>query len=128
MENLRLMIVSLPGTWQRMLQKCIERYPFVQVVDIANGSLSAAQRAKKYQPDLMLVDSSIPFDDVIVLIRNVKTDHPNTRSIVITDTTDQKRRILRAGAEYTLSSYNFESQMSEVFDQLKGTLAADIES
>lgn len=128
MENIRLMIVSLPGTWQRMLQKCIETYPFVQVIDIANGSLSAAQRVKKHQPDLVLIDSSIPFDDAIVLVKNVKLEHPETKSIVITDTTEQKRRIIRAGAEYTLSSYNFESQISEIFNQWKGIFSGELES
>jgi len=115
------MIVSQSGTWQRVLQKNIEAYPFVKVVDIVSGSLSAAQLAKKHHHDLMLIDSSIPVDDAITLVQNLKRENPETRSIVITDTTQQRRRITQSGADYTLSSYNYEYKISAILDQLNGT-------
>ncbi len=123
MKNLRLMIVSLPGTWQRVLQKNIEAYPFVKFVDVVSGSLSAVQLVKQDKPDLVLIDSSIPFDDTVALVQNMKLEHPETRSIVITDTTQQRRRISQVGADYTVSSYNFESQIGEIFNQVKRTLS-----
>lgn len=123
MKNLRVMIVSLPGTWQRVLQKNIEAYPFVKFVDVVSGSLSAMQHINQYHSDLMLIDSSIPFDDMVALVRNLKLEHPETRSIVITDTTQQRRRISQVGADYTVSSYNFESQIGEIFNQVKRTLS-----
>lgn len=118
-----MIIVALSGTWQKMIQRYLGGHHSVNVVGIAQGSLSAVQLANEHHPDLMLIDSSIPFDDVIALVRNVKVENPETRSIVITDTTQQRRKITQAGADYTLSSYNFETQIGEILNQVRGTLA-----
>ena len=59
MKKLRLLIVSHPGTWQRVLQMNIEAYPFVKVVEVVSGSLSASQLVSQHQIDLVLIDSSI---------------------------------------------------------------------
>jgi len=119
---MRIMIVSLPGSWQRVLQNNIEAHASVKVTGVVSGSLSAMQHASQYQPDLVLVDSSIPFDDAVVLIRKLKTENPKTLSIAITDTTQQRRKLIQVGADYTLSSYNFETQIGEVLNQVKETL------
>ena len=128
MKKISTLIVSLPGTWQRVLQKNLASYPYVKVVESVNGSLSASQLTRQHQPDLILIDSSIPLDDVIALIRIVKLESPKTRSIVIADTTQQSRQIIEAGADYTLSSYHFEAQIREIFTQLKGSLLDVAES
>lgn len=122
-NNIRVLIVAHPGTWQRVLQMNIEAYPFVKVVDVASGSLSAAQLANQHRPNLMLIDSSIPFDDGLALIQIIKRELPETQSIVITDTTQQRRRITRAGADYALSSFDFDSQLNEILNQLIETLS-----
>ena len=123
MKQLHVMIVSLPGSWQRVLQKNIEAYSFVKVISTVSGSLSASQLASQHQPDLVLIDSSIPFDDAIVLIRNLKTENPKTLSIAITDTTQQRRRMSRSGADFAVSSNNYETQIREILNQLEGTLS-----
>jgi DNA-binding NarL/FixJ family response regulator len=128
MKNIRIMIVSLPGVWQRVLQKNIEAHPDVNVIGVVSGSLSALQHASQHQPDLVLIDSSIPYDDAIVLIRKLKTENPKTLSIAITDTTQQRRKIIQMGADYTLSAYNFETQISDILNQAKGTLPQVSES
>ena len=127
MKKLRILIVSHPGTWQRVLQMNIEAYPFAKVVEVVSGSLSASQLVSQHQVDLVLIDSSIPFDDSVALVQNVKLENPETRSIVITDTTQQSRRITRVGADYTISSYHFEAQIGEILNQLKGTLSEVVE-
>lgn len=112
------MLVSHPGAWQRAIQKHIESYPFVHIVAVAGGSLSAAQLAKESAPDLIVIDSSIPIDDVIALVQNVKQEIPGTRSIVIADTTQQRRRIIRYGADYTIPAFNYEAQIGYILKQL----------
>jgi DNA-binding NarL/FixJ family response regulator len=118
MKKLRVMIVSHPGTWQRVLQKNLEAYPFVDAVDVVTGSLSASQLAKENSPSLILIDSSIPIDDAIALVQIVKRENTNTNSVVITDTTQQRRKVIRAGADYTISSFNYESQIGEILNNL----------
>lgn len=119
MNNIRMIITAPPGSWQNMIRRNLEVQHSVKVVGIAQGSLSALQMAKEHHPDLLLIDSSIPFDDAVALVQNIKLEDSKTRSIVITDTTQQRRRAIQAGADYTLSSFDFDSQIREVLKQLK---------
>jgi DNA-binding NarL/FixJ family response regulator len=121
MKKIRAIIVSLPGTWQRILRKNIEAHAFVEVIAVVGGSLTASQFVNQHHPDLVLIDSSVPFDDTVALARNLKKQNPKTKSIVITDTTQQRRKITQAGADYTLSSYNYEFQIGEILHQMNGT-------
>jgi DNA-binding NarL/FixJ family response regulator len=121
MKTFHTIIVALPGSWQKMIQRNLEVYPSVKVVGIAQGSLSAVQLAKEHHPDLMLIDSSIPFEDALALVQKFKKEKPETQSIVITDTTQQRRRITRAGADYTLPSFDFDSRLGEILEQINGT-------
>ena len=120
MKKLDVMIVSLPGTWQRVLQKNIQAYSCVNVVDVVSGSLSAAQLAADHHPDLILIDSCIPIDDTVVLIQNLKVALPQTGIIAVVDTTLQQRWALRSGADYVILSFNFETQIGEILRRLKG--------
>ena len=123
MKQLRVMIVSLPGTWQRVLQKNIEAYTFTKVIGTVSGSLSASQLASQQKPDLVLIDSSIHFDDAVVLIRNLKAENPKALLISIADTTQQRRKMARSGADYTVSVGNYETEIRDILDQLGETLA-----
>ncbi|MGW8226470.1 MAG: response regulator [Anaerolineales bacterium] len=122
-----MIITALPGSWQKMIQRNLELQHSVNVIGIAQGSLSALQMAREHHPDLLLIDSAIPSNDAIALIQTMKQEKPKTRSIVITDTTQQRRRFIRAGADYTLLSFNFDSQISEILNQLQGTLMDETE-
>lgn len=117
-----MIITALPGSWQKMIQRNLERQHSVSVVGFAQGSLSALQLAREHQPDLLLIDSAIPSNDAIVLIQSMKQENPEIQFIVITDTTQQRRRFIRAGADYALLSFDFDSQIGEILNDLKVTL------
>lgn len=116
MQILHAIIVSLPGTWQRMLQHNIESYSIVEVDNIAGGGLSALQLIKKRIPDLLLIDSSIPVDDANALVERVKNNYPNVQIIVLTDTSYQRKNALRYGADFAISSCNYEEEISEIIN------------
>jgi DNA-binding NarL/FixJ family response regulator len=121
MQKQNVMIVSLPGTWLKMLQNNMESYPFITADSIANGSLSALQLIKKRVPDLIVIDSSIPSDDVNALVKNVKEENPEIRIIVLADTARQRRRILRSGADYAISSCNYEKEIEEILQSMNNS-------
>jgi DNA-binding NarL/FixJ family response regulator len=118
MKKLHAIIVSRPGSWQKMLQYYLEEYPFVGVDQVASGGLSAIQLVKDHQLDLLVIDSSIPFEDVDVLVRSVKKMQPDMCVIVIVDTIKEGNKISRAGADYAISSCNFEMQISEILNKI----------
>ena len=117
MQKLHTLIVSLPGTWQRMLQHNIESYSFVEVEDIAGGGLSALQFIKKRIPNLIVIDSSIPMDDANALIQRVKDNHPDVQIIILTDTSYQRKNALRYGVDFAISSCNYEQEISEIMNK-----------
>lgn len=122
MKKIHAIIVSLPGSWQKILQYYIEEYPFIQVDHVASGGLSAIQLLKEDQTDLLVIDSSISIDDIANLVRNVKKMQPDLQIIVIADTTQERHRIRRAGADYAISACNFEMQISEILNQINQRL------
>lgn len=128
MQKLHVMIVSLPGTWQRILQQNLEDYPFIEVDNVVNGALSAVQLIEKQSPDMVLIDSSIPFQDVIALIKNVNERNPDIQVIVLADTSYQLKRMLRSGAEYAISSCNYEEEISEVIREIYEQQVKDAEN
>jgi DNA-binding NarL/FixJ family response regulator len=127
MKILSVLVVSPPGAWQRLLQMSFEAYSFVDVVNVATGSLSASQLANEHRPDLIVIDSSVPFDDMLVLLRKVKDENQGIKSLVITDTTQQKRKVFQAGADFTISAYDFESDIGELLRQIRDSLSIEAE-
>ena len=115
-KKLRVIIVSMPGTWQKLLLNNLEVHPAVGSVAVANGSLSAMQLAEEYNPDMVLIDSSIPTEEALAFIKNIKRFNQQTKCIVLTDTTRQGRRITLAGADHTLPSYNFTSKIGDILN------------
>jgi DNA-binding NarL/FixJ family response regulator len=122
MEKLHVMIVSLPGTWQRMLQNNMESYPYIRADSIASGGLSALELIKDQPPELLVIDSSIPPDDADALVQKVKEENPEIKIIVLTDTAPQRRRILRSGADYAVQSSNYEEEIDRILHELNNSL------
>jgi DNA-binding NarL/FixJ family response regulator len=127
-KKLSILVVSPPGAWQRLLQVSFEYYSFVEVVNVVTGSLSASQLANEHRPDLIVIDSSVPFDDMLVLIQKVKNENHGIKTLVITDTTQQKRKVLQAGADFNVSAYDFESHIGELLNQIRHSLPVEKEN
>jgi DNA-binding NarL/FixJ family response regulator len=127
-KKLNVLVLCPPGAWQRILQMSIESYSFVKVVNVATGSLSASQLVNEHYPDLIVIDSSVPFDDLLVLIRKVQDENHGTKSLIITDTTQQKRKAIQAGADFTISAYDIESHIGELLDQIRITFPPEKEN
>jgi CheY-like chemotaxis protein len=119
MKNQKIMIVSKPGTRQRIILNHLAKYPFLDVKDIVNGSLTALQRITSNCPDLLLIDCFNPTDDTAVLINKVKAENQSLQIIVIADTNHQRRKLINAGADFAISSYNCESDLSKIFEEMK---------
>lgn len=122
MQKSHVMIVSLPGTWQKLLQNNMESYPYVRADSIASGGLSALNMIKDQPPDMIVIDSSIPPDDVNVLVQNVKEENPDIKIIVLTDTGRERRKVLRSGADYAISSCNYEEAIDGILKELNNSL------
>jgi len=121
MKSIRAIITSRPGTWQKFLQNDVGSYPFVNVVAVANGSLTTIQMVKQHQPYMLLVDSSIPAEETNAILNNIKRETPSVLIVVIADTYQLQRSFNKAGADYVVSTYEFKSKIQEIFNKYRET-------
>ena len=99
-----------------------ERCRFISICGgscCTHSSLTAVQLVKEYRPDLLLIDSSIPIDDITSNVYNFNLENPSVRVIVIGDRHQQQRTFNKAGANFVVSTYEFKSQIKGILNQFK---------
>jgi len=121
MKNREIMIVSKPGTRQRLILNYLARYPFLDVKGIVSGSLTALELITNNCPDLLLIDYSNLTDDIAALINKVKSENNQLQIIVIADTNHQRRKLINSGADFAISSFKCESELSIIFKEMMST-------
>jgi DNA-binding NarL/FixJ family response regulator len=117
-KRTKMLIVSLPGMMQRVLQETFTKRADVNLVGIACGGLSAIQMIWHHQPALIVINSNLPEDETRELIQWLKNEQPQILSVAIGETSQQIRRAAAAGADFTLRSYS----LSDNLDRLLGNV------
>ena len=99
-----ILIVDDQPFFITMQQNMLQRQGY-RVISANNGADGLAQ-AKKFKPDIILLDVEMPGADGIEVCRQVKEDAElkNTPVIILTATQDPKlnERAFKAGAEVTI--------------------------
>lgn len=74
------------------------------IADVGNGIDRVLDAIRRLHPDVLVVDIQIKGGRGIELLRRVKTDHPETEIIVLTNKADRfyRRACLQAGARFFL--------------------------
>lgn len=118
-KRTRVLIVSLPGMMQNVLRETFAGRADIEVVGVANGCLSALGMIPETQPDLVVIDSNLPEEEVNQLILRVKQEHQQVYSLVLVETTQQYNKAARAGADMTCRSYSLTDNLSSVIANLE---------
>jgi chemotaxis response regulator CheB len=121
-KTIDVTIASRPGTWQNFLKNELSSYPFVRIVGVTTGSLTALKISKQHQPGVLLIDSSIPIEEVIAILESIMLENPGILTIVIADTTQQRRKLTHAGADHVVSTFEFKLKIQEIFNQFNEKL------
>jgi len=114
----RVLIVSLPGMMQNMLKETFARRADVEMVGIASGGLSAVDLIRNQPPDLVVIDSNLPRVEVNELVRWLKSEAQQIRSLVLVETTRQLSTAAMVGADITLCSYSLPDRLDMVLGNL----------
>jgi chemotaxis response regulator CheB len=118
-QKTRVLIVSLPGFMQNMLCETFNNRLDVDLVGVAGGGLSAVSTIQKQQPDLVVIDSSVPVSEATALILWMKEEYHHARSLVLVETTQQSNKAAHTGADIILRSYSLGDHLERVLEDLR---------
>lgn len=86
--------------WRSFVRSALEKQPQLQIVGEAVDGLTAILKAQELQPDLILLDLSLPQVHGIEAARQIRERAPNSRILFISEVQSWEivREALRTGA------------------------------
>jgi PAS domain S-box-containing protein len=104
-KNLRVIFADDHKVMRQGLIRLFENQPNIQVVGEAANGREAIELARQLDPDVIVMDISMPEMDGIEATRHIKTEMPHVRVIVLSMIKEEhlKEIIQEAGAEAYLS-------------------------
>jgi DNA-binding NarL/FixJ family response regulator len=79
-----VMIIDDQTLFRRGLVKLLESDPRIKIVDDAANGVSAMEKIAKNPPDIVLMDIKMPVMDGIEATRQIVSQYPNTKVLVLT--------------------------------------------
>jgi len=107
-----------------LLRKIIEQYEEYEVVGEASNGLEAIEVAKKYQPDILTLDITMPEMDGLQAVKEILKVSPKTRIIMVSAMGQQSMVIeaIKLGAkDFVVKPFD----KSRVYQSIKNVLAMD---
>ena len=84
------LIVANPGRIRDSLKTMLRAVPHIQTIYQANDAPTASKIISQYRPALVLLDSKLANNDIQSVSRQIKTESPQTRCIVLVDNVQQQ--------------------------------------
>lgn len=123
--EIRVLLVSLPGIYQRILHGTLGSRPDVEVVAVASGGLSAVQAVEQENPDVVVIDSNLPEEEALEMIKIIRAILPGGYVLVLVETTPQMHRLSETGADLVMRAPDLQSRLDEVLLTVKGRFRED---
>jgi two-component system, NarL family, response regulator DevR len=89
-KQLRLLIVDDHEVVRQGLSALLDRHETFQVVAEAGSVREALQAVEHYAPDLVVMDVRLPDGSGIEACREIRTDHPDIRVVMLTSYPDEE--------------------------------------
>jgi DNA-binding NarL/FixJ family response regulator len=96
------LIVARPGLVRDGLQAVLSAVPGMNALEPADDGASALDRLASHRPDLVIVDSSLPEDELRATLRRIKVHHPEVRCVVVAASPLQGRALEATDADAIL--------------------------
>jgi len=122
---MKIVIADDHKMFRQGLRNLLERQPGIRVVGEAEGGQEAVRMAKRYAPELVIMDISMPGLNGIEATRLIRTALPGTRVLALSMHADRRFvvEILKQGAMgYVLKDAAFEELSQAIRQVMKGQL------
>ena len=100
--KIKIIIVSTPGSLQISLRALLDVEEALHILGCVGGALSAYDLIHEKQPDVVLVDSNLPQDEMSALINKIVAETPEIHTVVLAETRHYKHQAQKAGANIVL--------------------------
>lgn len=99
-ETIRVLITEDHTVVRAGLRALISSEPGLEVVGEAGDGIEAIEKVRTLQPDVILMDISMPRMDGITAIAQIKLEHPQAKILVLTSFVDDDKvfAAIKAGA------------------------------
>jgi CheY-like chemotaxis protein len=120
------MIVDDHSETRALIREMIGHY-VDEIVECVNGE-EAATKCAEFRPDLVTMDLNMPMTGGLEATRRILEHHPDARVIVITqsDTSENRKAAIRAGACHFFSKTNLIAVLSYVRQQTRILTASKV--
>ena len=97
------LIVARPGPLRNSLQALLTTMPQIEVLAETSNPSALLRMGAGIQPDVVLIDASLPEEKVWPALRQIKEEWCQTQSIVLVEDSQRQQDALAAGADRFLS-------------------------
>lgn len=98
----KILVVSLSEIWARSVRAILVTLQDIELLSTARGGLTAYEAAQTELPHLMVVDDSLPSDEVLRLLELLNDLPQRPYCIAMVPSIRHKWFLLRAGADATV--------------------------
>jgi DNA-binding NarL/FixJ family response regulator len=96
------LIVARPGPLRNSLQALMATLPQIEVLAETSDPSALLRMGAGIQPDVVLLDASLPEEQVWPALRQIRDEWCQTRSIVLVEDSQQQQSAQAAGADVAL--------------------------
>jgi DNA-binding NarL/FixJ family response regulator len=96
------LIVARPGRMRNGLRALLRTIPRIEIVGQVDQGSAALGMVTLERSALVLLDSSLPFEEMRMALKQIKAEWPQTRCIVLVDNLQQQGMAQAAGADGVL--------------------------
>ena len=96
------LIVARPGPLRNSLQSLMTTIPQIEILAETSDPSALLRMGAGIQPDVVLLDASLPEEQVWAALRQIKEEWCHTRSIVLVEDSQQQQEMEAAGADVAL--------------------------
>ena len=113
------LIVARSGAIQEALTTILSSIPQINIIGVAENSLTALEMMQIHHPELLIVDDNFSEGETLEFIYRLKTAWPQTHIVVLADRSQQEQPLIDSGADAVLLRGISTEQITETINRIR---------